>query len=605
MRKFLLSILCSFSLLISVPTSMDVNAEESHVIPIAMATDNNYVLPTIVAITSMLENADKNTVYNYNLLVSGDFTEENTQKFLTLKKKYSNNCEFKFINMGNAYAGNKEVGTRITTPMYYRLSLPSILKEDKCIYLDGDTIVEKDLSELYNVNLDNYYLAGVKAAGIQIAGERYAKLLKIPDMKQYINSGVLLINLKKMREDKLEDKFSEFIENTINKEEKLNCPDQDTINAVCYNNIKILPLKYNTMTVYNLTNPNTYIKSKKFQNCYSQTEWNEAASSPAILHYACKLKPWNDEESNMAEYWWKYARKTKFFNEIRRQFWYDYFSSLPEDKYPEALKKWYKEKMKSELNLEHPKTYTEKVQWLKLNDMDELKTKLADKYLVRDYVKDKIGEKYLVKLLGVWDNFDEIDFDKLPDKFVLKANHGCAFNIIVRDKKNFDKEDARKKFNKWLKTNFAYCSGLELQYKNIKPKIIAEEYLENDGSDLYDYKVWCFDGKPYYTMFLSERNKSLKMSFYDNDWKLQPFVYSHKKNDKAIERPDNFNELLEAAKKLSKGFKHVRVDFYRLNDGTLKFGELTFSSASGYMSWRPIKYNRFFGDLIKLPTDEQ
>ena len=164
---------------------------------------------------------------------------------------------------------------------------------------------------------------------------------------------------------------------------------------------------------------------------------------------------------------------------------YDYYRSLDPSQYEEELKDWYKRRTKKELDLENPKTFNEKIQWLKLYDSTPIKTKLADKYLVREWVKEKIGEEYLVPLLGVWDKFDDIDFDKLPDKFVLKCNHGCGWNLIVTDKSKIDKVEAKKKFDKWMNTNFAFCNGLELHYKNIQPKIIAEEYLENNGGDLY------------------------------------------------------------------------------------------------------------------------
>ena len=264
---------------------------------------------------------------------------------------------------------------------------------------------------------------------------------------------------------------------------------------------------------------------------------------------------------------------------------YAYYSSLPPRKYPKELKLWYKMATGDDLNLQHPKTYNEKIQWLKLYDSTPLKTRLSDKFLVRDWVKEKIGEEYLIPLLGVWDNFDEIDFDKLPDQFVLKANHGSGWNIIVKDKATFDWEDAKKKFDSWMRTNFAFLCGFELQYLNISPKIIAEEYLENGNNDLFDYKVFCFDGRAESVMFLSERKQGLKMAFYDLNWNKLPFVYSYPQNEKPIPKPEKLELLIELAEKLAAGFAHVRVDFYVLNDGSIKFGEMTFSSASGICEW--------------------
>jgi glycosyltransferase involved in cell wall biosynthesis len=279
---------------------------------------------------------------------------------------------------------------------------------------------------------------------------------------------------------------------------------------------------------------------------------------------------------------------------------YAYYEDLFTNKYEKELKLWYKERTGEELNLQNPKTFNEKIQWMKLYDSTPLKTRLADKYLVRDWVAEKIGEEYLIPLLGAWDSFEDIDFDKLPERFVLKANHGYNWNYIVKDKSTFDKNDARAKFAEWLNTNFAF-KGLEIQYMNIPPKIIAEEYLENGDSDLYDYKVFCFGGKAESIMYLSERKQGLKMAFFDLEWHKLPFTYSYPRNEADIAKPKNLDLLIKLAEKLSAGFPHVRVDFYILNDGSLKFGEMTFTTANGMCKWNPPEQNRIYGDLIKLP----
>ena len=205
---------------------------------------------------------------------------------------------------------------------------------------------------------------------------------------------------------------------------------------------------------------------------------------------------------------------------------------------PVMLKDWFFEKTGEILNLDNPQTFNEKIQWMKLYDSTPIKTRLADKYLVREWVKEKIGEEYLITLLGVWDNFDEIDFDKLPNQFVLKCNHGCGYNIIVKDKKTFNIENARKKINAWLREDFAFKYGFEMHYSDIPRKIIAEKYIENSDNDLYDYKVWCFNGKAQYVQFLSERNTDgLKMAFYDRDWNKENFVYSYPIDTKENPKP--------------------------------------------------------------------
>jgi len=273
------------------------------------------------------------------------------------------------------------------------------------------------------------------------------------------------------------------------------------------------------------------------------------------------------------------------------------------NKYAKLLEKWYYNITKQHLNLNDPKTFNEKIQWSKLFDSTPIKTKLADKYLVRDWIKEKIGEKYLIPLLGVYDKFEEINFNELPNQFVIKCNHGCGYNIIVKDKTKIDLSEIKNKINKWMNENFALKYGLELHYSNIPHKIIIEKYIENKTShDLYDYKFWCFDGKVKYIQFLSERNlDGLKMAFYDLNWNKQDFVYSYPLDSKTIEKPNNLDQMIELAEILSKNFNHVRVDFYRMDDGTIYFGEMTFTSASGIGKWNKEEANYYLGELFKLP----
>lgn len=291
---------------------------------------------------------------------------------------------------------------------------------------------------------------------------------------------------------------------------------------------------------------------------------------------------------------------------LERKIMYKMHKYAPADKLPEIICDWYRERRQGrELNLKNPLTFNEKVQWSKVYDSTPIKTRLADKYLVRDWVEERIGSEYLIPLLGAWDNFDEIDFDSLPDRFVLKCNHGCAYNLIVKDKSKLNMNEARQKITMWMGENFAFKAGLELHYSGIPHKIIAEEFIENEGSeggDLYDYKFWCFGGKVKYIQFLSERNTNgLKMAFYDLDWKKQDFVYSFPLDTKDMPRPDNLDEMIAVAEKLADGFNFVRVDLYRMDDGKLYFGEMTFTSASGNCNWQPAEMDRVLGDMITLP----
>ena len=270
--------------------------------------------------------------------------------------------------------------------------------------------------------------------------------------------------------------------------------------------------------------------------------------------------------------------------------------------YKKEIEDWYRNVSKNRyFNIDYPLTFNEKIQWLKLYDSTPIKTRLADKYLVREWVKEKIGEKYLIKLLGVYDTFDEIDFKKLPKQFVIKCNHGCGYNIIVKDKSKLDIKEAREKINAWMKENYAFRFGCELQYRDIKPKIIVEKYLTNNGKNLYDYKFWCFNGKVKYMQFRDEYSSNLKMAFYDLNWNKQPFYYDHMLYDQELLKPNNYDEMIKIATKCCQGFPFVCVDLYRLNDGTIKFGEMTFTRTSGSAHWNDEKYNRMLGKILKLP----
>ena len=316
-----------------------------------------------------------------------------------------------------------------------------------------------------------------------------------------------------------------------------------------------------------------------------------------------------NHESMIAKEKADYSRLDTQFNKklknaeinLSKDIQYYYYKGLHPDQYEENLKEWFFNRTGEDLNLDDPKTYNEKVQWMKLYDSTQIKADLADKYLVRAYVKEKIGEKYLIPLLGVWQKAEDVPFEELPQQYVLKTNHGCGYNIIVSDKDKLDVEDAKNKLTKWMNTNFAYSAGLELHYKRIKPLIIAEQYIENIDGEVNDYKVFCFNGKAKYIMFLTDRQTNLKMAFYDTEWNLMPFVYSYARLIQEVSKPENLEELLRISEKLAEGFPHVRVDFYRLNNGEYKFGEMTFTSYSGACLWNPPEYNQILGDLIELP----
>lgn len=270
---------------------------------------------------------------------------------------------------------------------------------------------------------------------------------------------------------------------------------------------------------------------------------------------------------------------------------------------PDKLfQKWdYKLFSGQKLSFKNPKTYTEKLQWLKYYYHNPIQTKLVDKYEVRDFIKETIGEEYLVNLYGVYNSVDEVDFDKLPNEFVLKCTHDSGSIAICHDKADFDFAEAKKMLERGMRRNQFYLSR-EWPYKNIKPRIICEELLKDDVfEDIQDYKFFCFDGKVEFFVIHTDRHSSMKMTYYYPDWEKIPM--KHKKypvNPGEDFHPKNFDKMIELAEKLSKAFPHVRVDFYYVND-KIYFGEMTFYSSGGRIPFEPDEYNYKFGDMIKLP----
>lgn len=252
-------------------------------------------------------------------------------------------------------------------------------------------------------------------------------------------------------------------------------------------------------------------------------------------------------------------------------------------------------------NLKNPKTYNEKLNWLKLHDKNPIYTRIVDKFEAKEYVKDIIGDQYIIPTLGVWDNFDDRDFDELPQQFVLKCTHDSEGLVIVKDKDKLDKEMAKNKIESALKQNFFYI-GREWPYKNVKPRIIAEKYMEDhiDG-ELRDYKFFCFDGEPKAMFVASDRaSDNVKFDYFDLNFNHLDIKQKYPHAEQPLRKPVTFEKMIELSKVLSKGFPHVRVDFYEV-DGQLYFGELTFYHFSGFMPFEPNKWDKIFGDWIKLP----
>lgn len=258
------------------------------------------------------------------------------------------------------------------------------------------------------------------------------------------------------------------------------------------------------------------------------------------------------------------------------------------------------------LNLKNPKSFNEKIQWLKLNDRNELYTDMVDKIKVKKIVEDRIGKEYIIKTLQICDNFEQIDFSKLPDKFVIKTNHNSGGVFICYNKEKFDVELAKKVIKKNLSQNY-YYKGREWPYKNVKPKILIEELLDfPEGEDIPDYKFLCSDGKVFCSFVCSERRKKegLAVDFFDLEWNHMPFQRHYRNSKNIIKKPKNYELMIDLAEKLSKGLKFVRIDFYECKD-KVYFGEYTFYPGSGLEEFKPDEWDNKLGDFIKLDVTKK
>ena len=270
---------------------------------------------------------------------------------------------------------------------------------------------------------------------------------------------------------------------------------------------------------------------------------------------------------------------------------------MPDKQYLEIL---YRASMGEKLNLSNPKKFNEKIQWLKLYNRDPAYTTMVDKYAVKKYIADKIGKEYIIPTIGVWESFDDIDFDTLPNQFVLKCTHDSGGLVVCSDKTKLDKEKARKKIESSLRTNY-YYSGREWPYKDVPHRIIAEQYM---ADDLRDYKLFCFDGVPRMTMVCSERftKDGLKEDCYDEAWNhLNVQNTAHGNAILPIQRPKQYELMKKLAAKLSEKMPFARIDFYEINE-KVYFGEITFYTASGFEGFKPEEWDLKLGEWIKLPN---
>ena len=285
--------------------------------------------------------------------------------------------------------------------------------------------------------------------------------------------------------------------------------------------------------------------------------------------------------------------------------------AMPLEEYERYIAEEYQARTGFSMDFAHPITLTQKQQWMKLYDQSEVKRQCSDKYAVRQYIEERLGKEYLIPLITLdgKDHFysaHEIDFDKLPNQFVLKCSHGSGYIIIVSDKMKLSKgkiDLIKHKLSCWLEEDFAYFNGLELVYTGVKPCIIIEQYMAIDN-DLPDYKFLCFAGEVKYVWCDEGRFVDHRRSVFDLDYQLQPFSFHTYDAIIHKEKPQGFEMMLEISKKLCRDFPFVRVDLYSVN-GAVYFGELTFSSSSGYELPTPNEYDAFLGKLVRIDLSKR
>lgn len=267
----------------------------------------------------------------------------------------------------------------------------------------------------------------------------------------------------------------------------------------------------------------------------------------------------------------------------------------------EFIKMQFKNVFGYNIDLNNPITYNEKLQWLKLNDRKPIYTKLVDKYEVKNVIGKMIGEEYIIPTLGIYDDFNKINFEKLPDQFVIKCTHNSGGNVICTDKAKLNYRKTKRKIEKSLKNNY-YWQNREWPYKDVKPRIIVEKYMvDESGYELKDYKFFCFNGKVKFMKIDFDRKNGHRANYYNEKFEIQKFgeEVCMPNYEIKFKKPKNFEKMINFAEKLSKGISFLRVDFYNIN-GNVFFGEITFYPNAGFGRFVPEKYDKEIGKLLKL-----
>lgn len=304
----------------------------------------------------------------------------------------------------------------------------------------------------------------------------------------------------------------------------------------------------------------------------------------------------------------KLAKKNHLFNSIYEKASSIKTNILKKESDEEFLRRKFRENTGRELNLDNPQTYNEKMQWMKLYNRKPEYTQMVDKYGARQYVAEKLGEEYLIPLLGVWDSPDDIDFRALPNQLVLKCTHDCGGLVICRNKAKLNIPAAKKKLAISLRNNYFWV-GREWPYKNVVPRIICEEYIEDKHGYREDedptptlnaYKFLCFHGEPKVVVYTTDKPPDIRQNYFDMDFKPLDMSIGYSLADYPIEKPINFEEMKECARKLSAGIPHVRVDLYSIS-GRIYLSEFTFFNWGGMANYKPEEWDRIMGGWIALP----
>lgn len=260
----------------------------------------------------------------------------------------------------------------------------------------------------------------------------------------------------------------------------------------------------------------------------------------------------------------------------------------------------YRARVGKKLNLKKPQSFTEKMQWQKLNDRKEIYHSYVDKFLVREVVKDKIGEEYLIPLIGVYSDEKEINWNQLPEKFVLKATHTSGDVIVCDDKNKLDINECNKMIHKWLKREYFYISR-EWPYKGLKPRVVCEEFLSEDGNVPIDYKIMCFNGEPETIEVNKGRFVNHTIEIYDKDWnKLNVYTDDYGFVNTLTPKPSKLDEILDIARKLSHGLMQCRIDLYYVKN-RIYFSEITFFSGAGFDSYKPESFDKYLSEKFIIP----